>query len=80
MFIKCPNCNQVCEADEKPAVGQSLICPFCEMKFIYDNRLDDMQSSANEATPIEEKDVTEQEFRTANPNRDLAPRSMCIIK
>ena len=35
MLIKCPNCGQSCELDEEPAIGQHLLCPFCESKFSY---------------------------------------------
>ena len=35
MEIKCPNCGQTCEVDEEPAIGQHLLCPFCDMKFNY---------------------------------------------
>lgn len=35
MEIKCPNCGQACEAAEEPAIGQHLLCPFCDMKFNY---------------------------------------------
>ena len=35
MEIKCPNCGQTCEVDEELAIGQYLLCPFCDMKFNY---------------------------------------------
>jgi len=35
MEITCPNCGQTCEVDEEPAIGQHLLCPFCDMKFNY---------------------------------------------
>ena len=35
MQIRCPNCGNVCEADEEPVVGQHLLCPFCSKKFSY---------------------------------------------
>ena len=33
--IKCPICGNVCEADFEVAIGQHVICPFCENKFSY---------------------------------------------
>ena len=33
--IKCPICGNVCEADFEVAIGQHIICPFCEKKFSY---------------------------------------------
>ena len=35
MEIQCPNCGAVCEIDFEPAVGQHIICPFCNTKFSY---------------------------------------------
>ena len=35
MDIVCPICGQVCEAEGKPAVGQHVLCPFCNSKFTY---------------------------------------------
>ena len=35
MEITCPNCGQTCEVDEEPAIGQHLLCPFCDVKFNY---------------------------------------------
>lgn len=38
MQIRCPNCGNVCETDEEPAVGQHLLCPFCSKKFSYSGK------------------------------------------
>ena len=35
MEIICPNCGQTCEVDEEPAIGQHLLCPFCDVEFKY---------------------------------------------
>lgn len=35
MQIKCPVCGGCCECDITPIVGQRLLCPFCESKFLY---------------------------------------------
>lgn len=35
MEINCPSCGQVCEVSEEPAVGQHVLCPFCNIKFTY---------------------------------------------
>ena len=35
MQIRCPSCNEWCEVDFEPEIGQHLICPFCEVKFSY---------------------------------------------
>lgn len=54
MEIKCPNCGQTCEADEEPAIGQHLLCPFCDMKFNYtpqNTTENDSNSIANTAEP-----------------------------
>jgi len=34
--IKCPICGNVCESDFEVAIGQHIICPFCENKFAYE--------------------------------------------
>ena len=36
MEVTCPNCGQVGESDIEPAVGQHVLCPFCNEKFVYD--------------------------------------------
>ena len=35
MQIQCPNCNNVCELDAEPEIGQHVVCPFCSEKFSY---------------------------------------------
>lgn len=35
MQIKCPNCGAECEAECELAVGQHVICPYCQYKFAY---------------------------------------------
>jgi len=35
MQIECPNCREICESENEPAVGQHLVCPYCEQKFSY---------------------------------------------
>ena len=35
MQIRCPECNELCEAENEPAIGQHVICPFCGTKFAY---------------------------------------------
>lgn len=35
MQIRCPNCNNVCELDAEPEIGQHVACPFCSEKFSY---------------------------------------------
>lgn len=35
MKITCPNCQGVCETEQEIAIGQHVICPFCNMKFAY---------------------------------------------
>ena len=35
MLIKCPTCNQTCEIDEEPSIGQRLQCPSCGTTFSY---------------------------------------------
>lgn len=35
MQIQCPNCNNICEADAEPEIGQNIVCPFCSEKFSY---------------------------------------------
>ena len=58
MEITCPNCGQTCEVDEEPAIGQHLLCPFCDMKFNYtpqNTTENDSNSIANMAeTNVEE--------------------------
>lgn len=36
MLIRCPDCGETCETDTDIAVGQHVVCPFCEVKFAYD--------------------------------------------
>lgn len=35
MKIVCPKCGQIGEVEVEPAIGQHVICPFCETKFCY---------------------------------------------
>lgn len=35
MLINCSCCGAACEVDFEPAVGQHIICPFCNAKFSY---------------------------------------------
>lgn len=35
MLIRCPNCNEECETEAELALGQHVLCPFCETKFSY---------------------------------------------
>ena len=35
MEFKCPNCNEVLATEIEVAVGQHVICPYCERKFAY---------------------------------------------
>jgi hypothetical protein len=35
MKITCPNCREVCETEQEIQVGQHVICPFCNVKFVY---------------------------------------------
>lgn len=52
MEIKCPNCGQACEVAEEPAIGQHLLCPFCDVKFNYTSQNtteNDSNSIANTA-------------------------------
>lgn len=41
MQITCPNCNNVCEVEEEPAIGQHLLCPLCDTKFSYSPQIED---------------------------------------
>ena len=45
MQIQCPNCDNVCELDAEPEIGQHLICPFCGERFSYS---DDDKERENE--------------------------------
>ena len=36
MLMRCPGCGETCETDADIAVGQHVVCPFCEVKFAYD--------------------------------------------
>lgn len=35
MLLQCPHCNQTCETEQELAVGQHVVCPFCNVKFSY---------------------------------------------
>ena len=35
MQIKCPHCEEMCETDFEPEIGQRILCPFCGEKFGY---------------------------------------------
>ena len=35
MLITCPICKQICETEQDLAVGQHVVCPFCNTKFSY---------------------------------------------
>lgn len=35
MLLQCPHCKQTCETEQELAVGQHVVCPFCNMKFSY---------------------------------------------
>lgn len=35
MKITCPNCREVCETEQSLQVGQCVVCPFCNVKFVY---------------------------------------------
>ena len=35
MQLQCPHCGQECETEQELAVGQHVLCPFCNMKFSY---------------------------------------------
>ncbi len=76
MLITCPNCNQDCEPDEEPAIGQYLQYPFCETKFGYvpqsNNKTD--TSMAKEEIDMEEQDKIQEEQQTEqfNTNESMA--------
>lgn len=58
MEIKCPNCGQACEVAEEPAIGQHLLCPFCDVKFNYtpqNTTKNDSNTAANAAEMNEEE-------------------------
>ncbi len=40
MQMKCPSCGNECEVCDEPAIGQSLLCPFCGAKFGYVPKVD----------------------------------------
>ena len=35
MLIKCPSCGETAETDMDVAIGRHVICPYCEVKFTY---------------------------------------------
>ena len=35
MQIKCPHCEEMCETDFEPEIGQRILCPFYGEKFGY---------------------------------------------
>lgn len=37
MIMNCPHCGNAIECDFDLVCGQHVLCPYCEMKFVYDN-------------------------------------------
>ena len=35
MQLHCPHCGQACETEQELALGQHVLCPFCNSKFAY---------------------------------------------
>lgn len=53
MQLQCPHCKQVCETEQELAVGQHVICPFCNVKFAYQPPQGTMRSATpNLSTPV----------------------------
>ena len=45
MQMKCPYCEEVCETDFEPVIGQHLICPYCGEKFSYPDNAKECESA-----------------------------------
>ena len=55
MQIQCPNCNNVCELDAEPALGQHIVCPFCSEKFSYSGSDEFPEGGDISATALQRK-------------------------
>lgn len=51
MEIQCPNCDEVCEINFEPAVGQHIVCPYCGVKFSYAVRQESVSTTIMAACP-----------------------------
>lgn len=56
MLMRCPGCGETCETDADIAVGQHVVCPFCEVKFAYDEgcRVEPLKTSPIKPMPAQE--------------------------
>ena len=57
MQIQCPNCDNVCELDAEPEIGQHVVCPFCSQKFSYSGSEKFSEGDDSAVTDADEQSV-----------------------